>query len=245
VANWIERVSEPSRLFLAWQAPDHLGDRFRWAVGVLTPTPGGDCSLRYLQPGADFDRHNQGHSYGRLLELGYDGYPAFSPKREHHASGVLSALMRRLPPRSRRDFAEYKHQFRLSPHLYLSNFALLGRTEAKLPNDGFSVVDPLDGAADHCDLMLEVAGYRYYAEKVCLTVGDPVELRPEPENEHDPGAVLIRAVGYTIGYMNRLQAGAFRQWLGGRNVTAVVERLNGRPGKPRAFIFVWVRPARG
>jgi len=36
--NWIERIAEPKRLFLAWQAPDHLVDRFRWAVADLVRT---------------------------------------------------------------------------------------------------------------------------------------------------------------------------------------------------------------
>jgi hypothetical protein len=221
-----------------------MGERFRWAVGILEPAASGDCSLRYLQPGLDFEPHNQGRGFDEILKLGYEGYPAFSLKRGRHLTGVLSALMRRLPPPNRPDFAEYKRQFRLPPHLFVSNFALLGRTEAKLPGDGFSVVDPLDGSAPLCDLMLEVAGYRYHVPETELAVGDPMELRPEPENERDPNAVAVRMVkGSAVGYINRLQTTALRQWLSERSVTAAIERLNGRPGKPRAFIFVRVRPA--
>src|SRR5262249_38295622 len=99
--NWIETVSEPTHLFLAWQAPDHMGVRSRWAVGVLERVAGGDCSLRYFRPGVEFETHNQGRSFDEICRLGYEGYPAFSLKRERHPTGVLSALMRRLPPRSR------------------------------------------------------------------------------------------------------------------------------------------------
>ena len=152
--------------------------------------------------------------------------------------------MRRLPPPSRPDFAEYKRQFRLPPLLFVSNFGLLGRTEAKLPSDGFSLVDPLDGAVDHCDLMLEVAGYGRYPQILApLSVGDPVWLQAEPWNEVDQNAVVIRASGQTIGYVNRLQAAAFQQWLRERAITSVVERLNGQPA-PRAFVFIRIRPAR-
>jgi hypothetical protein len=92
--------------------------------------------------------------------------------------------------------------------------------------------------------MLEVAGYRYHIPNTPLKVGDPVGLQPEPENERDPNPVAVRMVnGCRVGYINRLQTAAFRQWLSERRVTAVVERLNGRPGKPRAFIFVRVRTA--
>jgi hypothetical protein len=242
VENWIERVAEPRRLFLAWQAPDQMNDRYRWAVGTLEPA-GDDCTLRYLYSGTEFDRRNPGRTFDQLLGLGYQGYPAFPLRREIHVGGVLSAFMRRLPPRTRSDFEEYKGQFRLPPHLPLTDFTLLGQTEAKLPSDGFSVVDPLNEAIDQCDLMTEVAGYRYYARNVQLAVGDLLTIQAEPENEQDPNAVAIRAANQTIGYINRLQAGAFQVWLRKREVSAVVERLNGRPERPRAFAFIRVRPA--
>jgi hypothetical protein len=38
-----------------------------------------------------------------------------------------------------------------------------------------------------------------------------------------------------------LQTTAFHRWLESGLVSAVVERLNGNPDRPRAFIFVWVR----
>jgi hypothetical protein len=165
-------------------------------------------------------------------------------RRDVHSDGVLSTLMRRLPPRNRPDFREYKRQFRLSDSLELSDFALLGQTEAKLPSDGFSVVDPLNPEAASCDLMLEIAGYRYYVREQPLGVGigNPVELLPEPDNPKDPNAVKVAIGERTIGHINRLQAPTFLRWLAKRHVTAVIERLNGNPDRPRAFIFVRVRP---
>jgi hypothetical protein len=241
VENWIERVVEPRRLFLAWQAPDHRNDRHRWAVGTIEPA-GDDCTLRYFYSGTEFDRRNPGRNFDQLLGLGYQGYPAFPLRREVHVGGVLSAFMRRLPPRTRSDFDEYKRQFRLAPDLSLTDFALLGQTEAKLPSDGFSVVDPLDGAIDRCDLMLEVAGHRYHAANVQLAVGDLLTIQPEPGNKQDPNAVALLAKNQTIGYINRLQTSAFHRWLAERDVSAVLERLNGRPERPRAFAFIRVRP---
>jgi hypothetical protein len=243
MGNWIERVAEPRKLFLAWQAPDHLRNRFRWAVGVLE-RDGDACALRYLHNAAEFEALNDGRSYRELMELGYQGYPGFNPKREVHREGVLAALMRRLPPRNRPDFLEYKQQFRLAPDLDVSDFALLGHTEAKLPNDGFSVVDPLDAEIDWCDLMLEVAGFRYYTDQQLpgLEIGAPVEIKPEPDNPKDRHAVRVCVGGCTIGYINRLQTRTFLRWLSHRRVTGMVERLNGRAERPRAFIFVRVRP---
>ena len=241
MAHWIEAVPEPKKLFLAWQAPDHLGLRYRWAVGELVCDAGG-CVLRYFRAGDEFGQLNDGRTYDQLLTLGYQGYPAFSHRREVHAEGVLSAFLRRLPPRSRSDFEAYKRQFRLAAKAQPSDFALLGLTEAKLPNDGFSLVDPLDGSIGRRDLFLEVAGHRYYSSQVRLSVDDMVELGAEPTNEHDPHAVVMRVAGRTIGYVNRLQALAFHRWLLERDVSASVERLNGQSGHPRVFVFVEVRP---
>jgi len=244
VANWIERVCEPGSLFLAWQAPEHLGQRFRWAVAVLG-SYGTQIGLRYLRPGQEFEAANQGRTFDEIAFLGYQGYPAFSLNKELHTEGVLSAFMRRLPPRTRPDFEAFKRQFRLSELLHISDLALLATTEAKLPNDGFSLVDPLDAALSGCDLMLEIAGYRYYADKGRqLQEGDPVRLEAEPMNLKDPNAVVVRSSGECIGYINRLQAATFQHWLRERDVTAVIERLNGRPDRPRAFIFVRVRACR-
>jgi hypothetical protein len=243
--NWIERVTEPRRLFLAWQPSNLDADRFRWVVGILEPR-GSDGVLRYVESGQEFSALNSGRSFEQLAALGYQGYPAFNPRRAIHEDGVVATFMRRLPPRSREDFFEYTRQFRLKPNAEVSDFALLAVTEAKLPNDGFSLVDPLDPASDWCDLMLEIAGYRHYAPKLLspISVGDSVSLMPEPSNKFDPSAVKICRDNLTIGYVNRLQADTFRCWLANHRLSATIERLNGRPDRPRAFVFVRVRPRR-
>ena len=240
--HWIRDARDPQRLFLAWTAPDHIPDRFRWAVGVIEPK-GVTSSLRYFHSEAEFASHNSGKSLNDLRTLGYLGYPGFRPRREPYLEAGI-ALSRRLPPRSRPDFNEYKRQFRLAPEVQFGGFALLGRTEAKLPSDGFSVVDPLDPGAEDTDLLMEVAGYRYYVADLAqsLKVGDKVEVCAEPDNEKDPGAVQLLVRGQKIGNVNRLQAPTFREWLGRQHVFGAVERLNGSPEKPRAFVFVSVRP---
>lgn len=243
MSNWIENIAEPRRLILAWQAPDHMGDRFRWAVACLQQQEE-SWAFEYLRPGSDFERLNQGRTYAELEALGFQGYPAFSRKRRTHEGDSISVFMRRLPPQSRSDFEDYCHQFRIKATGNLSKISLLGLTEAKLPSDGFSLVDPLDGKAERCDLMLEIAGFRYYAESTqeVLQTGMPVDLVPEPDNPNDPDAIKICIANRTLGYINRLQTKAFHQWIREGRVTAVLERLNGNVERPRAFIFVRVRP---
>jgi len=243
MTHWIEAMCEPTQLILAWQpAALDAASRWRWAVGLLTAV-GSDIELRYFQPGDEFERYNSGKKFDDLVRLGYLGYPALSMEVSTHREGVKQALMRRLPPRSRSDFAAYAAQFRLRDAQHLSDFALLARTEAKVPSDGFSVVDPLDAQASQCDVIVEIAGYRHYMDEARpVQIGDRIQIVAEPENEFDSNAVATLLDGTKVGNVNRLQAVTFLSWLKLHAVDAVVERINGTPERPRIFLFVRVRP---
>jgi hypothetical protein len=179
----------------------------------------------------------------RAKKLGFAGYPAFRLQQAEHRQGVLAAFLRRLPPRARADFNAYKAQFRLKPEIPLSDFALLAYTGARLPSDGFSIVNTLEGVHAPCELVLEIVGHRHYAGKLKthLRPGDIIELTPEPQNPYDKNATAVKIHGETIGYVNRLQTAAFHRWLREGAVEAVLERLNGASDRPRAFMFVWIR----
>jgi hypothetical protein len=228
LANKIQHVHEPSRLILAWQAADLAGNRQRFAVGEVARQDS-TIVLTYYQDSPDVRE---------ATELGYEGYAAFSLKERTHSKHVLEAFMRRLPPRSRIDFPQYLDGFRLSASSTISDFALLGYSEAKLPSDGFSLVDALDDVQGPSEFVWEIAGYRHYRGLTEAEVGSPVTLDLDPNNPFDPNAVQIRHKGRTIGYINRLQAPVVREWVQAGRVTASIERLNGTPERPKAFIFV-------
>lgn len=245
--NWITEVSEPDHLILAWQAPDEFKDRTRFAVGILTCRDR-EVRLRYFSDGDEFARLNPGKTYAQMVGYGYAGYPGFSLDRREHSSGVIEAFMRRLPPRTRSDFAAYEQHLRVRPGTELSDFALLGLSEAYLPSDGFSVVDPLDPDVDQRQLIVEVAGYRYYATKgegLLPTVGDMVEVVAEDDNVFDTRAVAVVFQGQKIGNINRLQVETFRAWSAQGRIEATVDRLNGRVDRPRLFLFVRVAKLSG
>lgn len=241
MGHWIERIVEPNRLLLAWQAADLTAARFRWAVGEIERRGAGH-SFRYLADGPEFAMLNDGRSYQDLLAAGYVGYPAFKRRAEPFDQAVMSAFRRRLPSRERSDYADYLEHFRLTPGTATSDFALLGLTGATLPSDGFSIVDPFDNPHPGRDLFMEVAGYRHYAYEARLQSGEAVTFALEPLNPHDPNAVIMRVDDRAIGYVNRLRTGAFQAWVAEGRLRGVVERLNGRPDHPRAFVFVQVDP---
>jgi hypothetical protein len=245
--HWIEHVDEPKKLMLAWQAPDSHPDRRRWAVGELIKSSGG-IQFRYFDDD-ELEALNDGRNSADLKAAGYLGYPAFSPTKsgsDVYTDGVLEAFMRRLPPRGRADFPRYLEHFRLRPDSRLSPLALLGATEACLPGDGFSLIDPLDPRSFSRDLVFEIAGHRHNASaRDRLRIGQELQLVANPANAFDPNAVRIEAEGELIGHVNRLQAPTIGCWLRERHVRAWLLRLNGTPEKPRAFVFLQVRPIAG
>ncbi|KQY12714.1 HIRAN domain-containing protein [Rhizobium sp. Root482] len=231
----IEHIVEPNRLLLTWQAPDSANNRTRFAVGQLEA--GLAATFRYFSEEEFFSINDT--PLGIVRRLGFAQYPAFNPDRPIHNSGVLEAFSRRLPPRSRSDFADYRAHFRLGLNVKVSDFALLGITEAKLPGDGFALVDPFDDRVQPREILLEVAGYRHYAKNCSLenSIGEGVEFVAERDNAYDKNAVMINALSQKIGYVNKFQCSAFLTWMREGRITAVIERLNGEPGRPRAHVF--------
>lgn len=238
MANLIQHIVEPQRLLLTWQSLNDEATRTRFAVGELNndtrPT------FRYFSRD-EFELMN-GRSLSSIRDIGYRQYPAFDPAQAVHHDGVLGAFMRRLPPRSRKDFEQYRQHFRLASGLEVSDFELLALTEAKLPSDGFSLVDPLDQTEPSRELLIEVVGHRHYAAECDLTnsVGTVVQFYAEPDNPNDPNAVAVTRRGQKLGYINRFQARSFLVWIAEHRVTATIERLNGEPGHPRVYLFVKV-----
>ena len=244
--RWIEHLAEPKELLLAWQAPPSVEDRLRWAVGRLLKV-GDGAVFNYLR-GEEFSALNHGRSVEDLTAAGFSGYPAFdtNPKRRpfgSHEERALEAFLRRVPPALRPDFSNYLAHYRIRPPTELSPFGLLGVTEARLPSDGFSLVDPLEPSACCVDIVFEVAGVRFYNQSdVEIKAGDPLELEPEPANPVDPYAIMVKAAGCLIGYVNRLQAKTIGAWQRERLTECWVARANGSRSSPVAYAFLQVRP---
>jgi hypothetical protein len=200
--------------------------------------------FNYIE-GEEFKSLNLGRSEEQLASCGFSGYPAFDRKRvpaKGFREQVLQAFLRRVPTAKRSDFDAYLAHHRVKPVEPLSAFSLLGVTEAHLPSDGFSLIDPLDPAATTVDFVFEIAGFRHLASGVPeLRLGEKLALVPEPNNRWDRSAVQVVARDECIGYVNRLQAVTVQHWLSTRAVECCIVRLNGSLASPRAYAFTRVR----
>ncbi|HWL64251.1 MAG TPA: HIRAN domain-containing protein [Steroidobacteraceae bacterium] len=227
--NFIEHILEPKRLLLVWQGQAG-SSRIRHTVAELLRQSDDQVRFRYLTDTPDF--HN-------ACDEGFFNFPAFRKIDQIYDLGVLDTFMRRLPPSSRGDYAQYLEQFRLRPDQTISNFALLAYTGAKLPSDGFSIVNPLDEATHAGELLIEVAGFRHTARipLESVHVGDSVQFQPESDNAVDRHALAVLVKGQRIGYVPRQQARAVRAMVEVNALNARVERVNGSPERPLIYLF--------
>ncbi len=232
--NQIEHIIEPERLLLVWRSPQSPRTR-RVVAEVRTLPDTSQAVLRYLVGTDEFES---------AKDEGFSGYPAFHPKHQEHTSNVLESFLRRLPPRKRDDFRDYLERHRLPTSGRLSDMALLGYTNAKLPSDSFEIYADLSNAKPPFEVVIEVAGFRHqkFISSETMYIGDPITFKLEPENAHDKNAIAIIYGGVRIGYVDRAQASAFHVWMRkGYSINATVERINGKPDHPLVYVYVTVR----
>lgn len=229
--HMIRHIVEPKRLLLVWQPLDSDKVRTRRIVGELI-NENGNVILRYLRNTRDFVE---------ALDAGFRCFPAFPKTDRDYPEGVLETFILRLPPRSRLDFKNFLESIRIPFGAQISDFALLGYSEARLPGDGFSIVNPFDDTPVPCEFISEIAGFRYYMDSVVAhEIDTALRFEPEKDNPVDPNAIAVIANDNKIGYVNRVQLQAVSHWLSHNKVNAFIERINGRPGLPRVYMFVEV-----
>ena len=229
--RYIKHIVEPDRLLLSWQAKS---ERLRMFVAELKRN-GDDGNLVYLKESEDFSK---------AQILGFEKYPGFDTEKDVHEN-VLGSFMKRLPPRSRGDFSRFLDALRIKSDAEVSNFALLGYSGAKLPDDDFTIIHPFKNASPPFELMLFVQGYRYYKDQLpsnALSQDMQAGFEAEPDNPKDPEAIKIIINDVKVGYVNRGLTGSFHEWMqAGLAISAYVERINGIEQNPEIYLYVSVK----
>lgn len=229
----IEHIIEPQKLLLSWQPSQVGSDRMRMFVAELI-RKGNDADLVYL---LDTDEFKKAKS------LGFKEYTGFSSNQRTHEK-ILFAFMKRLPPRSRGDFGKYLDSLRIRTDANISDFALLGYSGAKLPDDDFEVIHTFENAIPPFEFMLRIQGYRYYLNRLPLDkiiLEQEATFTPEPENKIDPKAIKIILDGIHIGYICHGFTESFFKWFNlGYKINASVERKNGTTERPEIYLYITV-----
>ncbi len=229
--RYIEHIVEPDRLLLSWQTSS---ERLRMLVAELIRNDN-NADLVYLKNSEEFSK---------AQSLEFEDYPGFAIEKEIHKN-VLTSFMKRLPPRSRGDFGRFLDALRIKSDAEVSDFALLGYSGAKLPDDDFTIIHPFKNASPPFELMLFVQGYRYYKDQLpsnALSQDMQAGFEAEPDNEFDPEAIKIIINDVKVGYVNRGLTGSFHEWMqAGLAISAYVERINGTEQNPEIYLYVSVK----
>ena len=227
----IENSIHVNTLLLTWQSNKDRNQRY--LVG----------QLKRLSDDFEFSYLTETQDYDAALEAGFTGYPAFPLGNGPFKNDVMTTFMKRLPPRSRRDFKKYLVNHNLPESFDGSDFDLITHTGIQLPSDGFDLIPNLEEAECPFDYMLEVAGTRYhltYEQTLELEVGASVELLCEDDNEFDCKAVAMYTNGLLIGYVNKLLCSTIRSLIK-REMQCSIAKKSGTPERPLIYVMLSVK----
>lgn len=179
-------------LYLIWKDPQ---TRVNFTIGKLSR--GAKYTFEY---------------FGEVDEAEKRGWTKFEvfPEAKTYESEVLFPVFAsRLPDRKRRDIDKILEKYNLSE---FDEFELLRKSEARLPIDTYSFIDPIFPEEETVQREFFVMGVRHKTPcegKDCsllpkVNVGDELEFEAEPENNYDVNAVKVRTKsGEVLGYVPR------------------------------------------
>ena len=207
----------PSELLMVWKDPD---TRQRFVVGELIEMDG-SFSFRYVNPALE-----------EAQKHGFQNYPAFPDLDAVYEQPTLfQPIVNRLPRPKRPDYALILERYGVDPSSSLME--ILEATRGRIPTDTFEFVRKIRYVANAPLLVdFEIAAARHYD---LLTVADQLQIgtelimEREPNNEHDPYAVVVKTVSLAkLGYVPMSHSSAISEMLDhvGRGYHAVINRID-------------------
>jgi len=228
--NFIRHIVEPRKILLAWQAAVGTDKKKKIVAEIINEN--NDIRLEYPAHTND---------YNEALELGFAGYPGLPITDKTHAD-VMDVFAKRLPPRTRNDFKKYLNALRIPGDIEISDFALLGYSGARLPDDDFVFIHPFDTADAPFEFMMLIHELTYdkHADPLAIKEGTPVTFKKEGSSRIVPGIKIILEEK-KLGHVEPVLLPRFHKWIeGGLTINAVIERINGTIDKAKVYLFVSV-----
>lgn len=160
------------------------------------------------------------NEYEKAEKYGWSKLEAFPEIRTYESETIFPVFASRLPDRKRKDIDKILDKYGLS---MFDEFELLRKSEARLPIDTYSFIDPIFPEDETVSLEFFVMGIRYNTPckgEECsllpnIEVGDELIFEKEPNNKEDSNAICIKTMdGSILGYVPRYYN------------SAVIERLD-------------------
>ncbi len=182
-------------LLLIWKDPE---TRRNFTIGKLTK------STKYT-----FEYCNE---FTQAEAYGWSKLDAFPENKVYESETLFPVFASRLPDKKRRDIAQILDKYNL---LEFDEFELLRKSEARLPIDTYSFIDPIFPEDETIQRDFYIMGVRHHTPckgKDCsllpkVNVGDELIFEKEPENKFDINAIKVQTqnneiLGYVPRYYN-------------------------------------------
>ena len=182
-------------LLLIWKDPE---TRRNFVVGKLTK------SDKYT-----FEYCNE---FLKAEAYGWAKFDAFPDEKVYESDTLFPVFSSRLPDKKRRDINNILNKYGLAS---FDEFELLRKSEARLPIDTYSFIDPIFSDEEIIEREFFIMGIRHHAAcegKDCkllppLEKGEELVLEREPDNEYDSNAIRVLTrknefLGYVPRYYN-------------------------------------------
>lgn len=182
-------------LYLIWKDPQ---SRQNFTIGIL-----GYGSKYTFEYSSDI---------GKAENNGWTKFEVFPEEKIYESEVLFPVFASRLPDKKRRDIDKILEKYGLSE---FDEFELLRKSEARLPIDTYSFIDPIFPEDETIQRDFYIMGVRHQAPckgKNCsllpqVSIGDELVFEKEPENKFDIHAVRVQTqtneiLGYVPRYYN-------------------------------------------
>lgn len=179
-------------LYLIWKDPE---TRRNFTVGKLTRAE--TFKFQYCE------------EYKLAQQYGWGKLEAFPNEKIYESEALFPVFSSRLPDPKRRDIQKILDKYGLEQY---DAYELLKKNGGRLPIDTYEFISPIFPDNEIVQREFFIMGIRHLAAchgKDCallpqVSVGDYLQLTPEPENANDPLAIqVITNTGEHLGYVPR------------------------------------------
>ncbi|MBR3807858.1 MAG: HipA N-terminal domain-containing protein [Lachnospiraceae bacterium] len=188
-------MKQSNYLLLIWKDPK---TRRNFVIGKLCRTVG--FTFEYCC------------EFTQAEDYGWSKLDAFPEEKIYESTTLFPVFASRLPDKKRRDIEKILQKYGLSK---FDDFELLRKSEARLPIDTYSFIDPIFAEDETVQREFFIMGIRHHAPcegKNCtllprVKIDDELVLKREPKNLYDSRAICVLTkdevmLGYVPRYYN-------------------------------------------
>lgn len=175
-------------------------------------------------------------------KLGFVCFPEFPDTEKKYSTNVLKILAQRINDRERSDIQSYYDFWEIPEKARLDSYRMLAYTQGILPTDNFEFLAEYYGLKG-VHFVSEISGLSHHQlDNDSIKVGDVLQWKKEPGNEHDPYAVALYKDGVKLSYVKKIHSRVFYLKRSYR-LTVTVKKIEHNGHISKAYIVIDAKEA--